>query len=116
MILTKEDLKLYLTEDARANAEKLGGLKSKVKFYLNPRLRFTRNMRYYEYYANQPRTLWNKLMTAYHYYIHKKLSYKLGYTIYKNNFGPGVCLCHYGTLVVNKNARIGANCRIHVGV
>lgn len=55
-------------------------------------------------------------MTAWYYYIHKKLSYKLGYTIYKNNFGPGVCFCHYGTLVVNKDARIGKNCRIHVGV
>ena len=55
-------------------------------------------------------------MTAYRYYLHKKLSYKLGYTIYKNNFGPGVCFCHYGTLVVNKDVRIGRNCRIHVGV
>lgn len=55
-------------------------------------------------------------MSLWHYYIHKKLSYKLGYTIYKNNFGPGVCFCHYGTLVVNEDARIGKNCRIHVGV
>ena len=116
MIKTREDLQLYLQQDAAANGEKIGGLKSQVKIYLNPRLRFTRNLRYYEYYSNQPRTLWNKLMTAYYYYIHKKLSYKLGYTIYKNNFGPGVCFCHYGTLVVNKNARIGKNCRIHVGV
>lgn len=37
-------------------------------------------------------------------------------TIYKNNFGPGVCFAHYGTLVVNKKARIGSNCRIHVCV
>ena len=27
-----------------------------------------------------------------------------------------MCFCHYGTLVVNKDARIGNNCRIHVGV
>lgn len=57
----------------------------------------------------------NRILTFYHYYIHKKLSYKLGYTIYKNNFGPGVCFCHYGTIVVNRDARIGKNCRIHVG-
>ena len=97
-------------------AKNWGGAKSRIKYYLNPRLRFTRNLRYYEYYANQPRSLWNRMMTLYYYYIHKKLSYKLGYTIYKNNFGPGVCFCHYGTLVVNKDARIGSNCRIHVGV
>lgn len=83
---------------------------------MNPRLRFTRNLRFYEYYANQPRTVFNRIMTAWHYYIHKQLSYKLGFTVYKNNFGPGVCFCHYGTLVVNKDARIGRNCRIHVGV
>lgn len=116
MIKTKEDLKFYLEQDAMANGEKLEGAKSRIKFYLNPRLRFTRNLRYYEYYANRPRSLWSRLMTIYHYYIHKKLSYKLGYTIYKNNFGSGVCFCHYGTLVVNKDARIGKNCRIHVGV
>lgn len=116
MIKTRADLQLYLQQDASANGENTSKLKSKLKFYLNPRLHFTRNLRYYEYYANQPRNLWNKIMTAYHYFIHKKLSYKLGYTIYKNNFGPGVCFCHYGTLVVNKKAYIGANCRIHVGV
>lgn len=40
----------------------------------------------------------------------------MNYTIYKNNFGPGLCIGHYGTLVVNKDARIGKNCRIHVCV
>lgn len=116
MIKTKKDLIYYLAEDAKANGYDYIGVKQKIKWYINPRLHFTRNLRYYEYYAYQPRTIWNKLMTLYHYYIHKKLSYKLGYTIYKNNFGPGVCFCHYGTLVVNKDARIGNNCRIHVGV
>ena len=116
MIKTKSDLRMYLEQDAVKNNVKLGGAKSRIICFLNPRLRFTRNLRYYEYYANQPRTLWNRLMTGYRYYLHKKLSYKLGYTIYKNNFGPGVCFCHYGTIVVNKDARIGRNCRIHVGV
>lgn len=112
MIRTKEDLLYYLAEDAKANNIK----NNRLKIWFNPRLRFTRNLRYYEYYANQSRSIWNRLMTLFYYYVHKKLSYKLGFTIYKNNFGPGVCFCHYGTLVVNRNARIGCNCRIHVGV
>lgn len=41
---------------------------------------------------------------------------KLGFTIPPNTFGPGLSIAHYGTIVVNPNARIGANCRIHVGV
>lgn len=115
-ILTKEDLCFFLYEDIRTNGEARDTFKQKMKWFMNPRLRFTRNLRFYEYYANQPRTVFNRIMTAWHYYIHKQLSYKLGFTVYKNNFGPGVCFCHYGTLVVNKDARIGRNCRIHVGV
>lgn len=114
MIHTKEDLSYYLAEDAKANNIKR---EDRLKNFFNPRLRFTRNLRYYEYYANLPqRSIYNRLMTFFYYYVHKKLSYKLGFTVYKNNFGSGVCFCHYGTLVVNQNARIGRNCRIHVGV
>jgi serine O-acetyltransferase len=32
-----------------------------------------------------------------------------------NVFGPGLCVEHYGSIVVNENAGIGANCRIHEG-
>lgn len=41
---------------------------------------------------------------------------KLGYSIPINVFGPGLSLPHYGTIVVNPGAKIGRNCRIHVGV
>jgi serine O-acetyltransferase len=33
-----------------------------------------------------------------------------------NTFGPGLSIAHRGNIVVNGGARIGANCRIHVGV
>lgn len=38
----------------------------------------------------------------------------MGYTIYANNFGAGLYLGHYGTIVVNPDVRIGENCTIHV--
>ena len=44
----------------------------------------------------------------------KKKSIKLGFTIPENVFGPGLSIPHYGTIVVNANAKVGANCRIHV--
>ena len=44
----------------------------------------------------------------------RKLSLKLGFTIPENVFGPGLAIVHYGTIVVNANARVGANCRLHV--
>jgi serine O-acetyltransferase len=56
------------------------------------------------------------MMELYHYIIHKHLSYKLGFTIYANNFGPGLYIMHYGTIVINKACRIGANCFLNVDV
>jgi serine O-acetyltransferase len=41
---------------------------------------------------------------------------KLGFTIPLNVFGPGLSISHFGTIVINKHAMIGANCRIHPGV
>lgn len=116
MIKNRKDLHFYLLKDAEANNEPLGGVKQRVKWFINPRLRFTRNLRYYEYYANQPQTILNRCLKYWFYYIHKRLSYKLGYSIDKNTFGPGVIFCHVGTIVVNHDAKIGANCRIHVDV
>lgn len=43
-------------------------------------------------------------------------SVKLGFSIPPNTFGPGLAIVHYGPIVVNGNARIGRNCRIHVCV
>ena len=43
----------------------------------------------------------------------KKISVKLGFSISPNVFGPGLYIPHYGTIVVNGNARVGANCVLH---
>ena len=44
------------------------------------------------------------------------MGYKLGFTISENTFGEGLSIAHYGSIVVNPEARIGMNCRIHSGV
>lgn len=41
------------------------------------------------------------------------MSICLGFTIPLNVFGPGLCIAHRGTIVINKNVRVGENCRIH---
>lgn len=41
------------------------------------------------------------------------MSICLGFTIPLNVFGPGLCIAHRGTIVINKDVRIGENCRIH---
>jgi serine O-acetyltransferase len=41
------------------------------------------------------------------------MSIHLGFTIPLNVFGPGLCIAHRGTIVINKDTTIGENCRIH---
>lgn len=62
-----------------------------------------------EYYALKKRSI---LST---YYRIKKniLGQRLGFTIHKNVFGPGLRIWHYGNIVVNANARVGKNCILH---
>ena len=116
MIQTKDDLKWYVQQDMERNQVAIGGCKNWIKIHANPRLWFTYNLRYYEYYYNRKHNLWNRTMCLFHYIIHKHLCYKLGFTIYANNFGPGLYIMHYGTIVVNHACRIGANCNINADV
>lgn len=48
--------------------------------------------------------------------LFRRQSLRLGFSIPPNTFGPGLAIVHYGPIVVNGNARIGANCRTHVCV
>ncbi len=45
-----------------------------------------------------------------------RLSLKLGFSIPPNIIDAGFAIVHYGTIVISSGARIGKNCRIHVGV
>lgn len=47
---------------------------------------------------------------------HQSLGYLFGFDIPINVFGPGLRINHWGMIVVNGNARIGAFCDIHQGV
>jgi serine O-acetyltransferase len=49
-------------------------------------------------------------------YFKNKLGIVLSFSIRENVVDEGLQLPHYGTIVINGNARIGKNCRIHVCV
>lgn len=49
-------------------------------------------------------------------YLYRRASLRLSFSIPPNVFGPGLAIVHYGTIVVNGGAKVGKNCRIHVGV
>jgi serine O-acetyltransferase len=78
--------------------------------------RFQRLLRKTEYLRNcgrGPFSRMHRVMTSIRL---NRLGRLLGFTIPLNVFGPGLSIAHRGTIVVNDNCRIGANCRIHVCV
>jgi serine O-acetyltransferase len=77
---------------------------------------FQRHLRLYEYYLNCKHDVLSRVVRAFIYYRLQSLSIKLGFTIPANVFGPGLSIAHRGTIVVNANAKIGNNCRMHVCV
>jgi serine O-acetyltransferase len=77
---------------------------------------FQKLMRKLEYYKNCGTGLTNKIRVAFLSWQYHKLSIKLGFYIPVNTCGPGLSIAHVGTIIINKGAVIGSNCRIHCGV
>ena len=118
MILSKKDFQTYLEADRIALGRKEAGFLGKIIRFISPDYiwDFQRLLRKTEYYKNvKNKGLVNRLIYVHLRLKYKKLSIKLGFTIPENVFGPGLAIVHYGTIVVNQNVKVGANCRIHVG-
>lgn len=73
-------------------------------------------LRRHEYYHNRHDTAFRKIMYFIYRGLHRYYGIFLGFTIPVNTFGAGLKLNHYGTIVVNRHARIGRFCDIHVDV
>jgi len=77
-------------------------------------LRFQRRLRKIEYLSNvKKNNFWSNCFLFLLEFINHRLETRLGLTIPKNVFGPGLCIVHHGTIVVSHLAKIGENCRIH---
>ena len=77
---------------------------------------FQRLLRKVEYYHNCMKSRWAGIVRRFLYYRSHKMAVKLSFSIPINVFGEGLSIAHYGPIIVNAKARIGKNCRIHVGV
>jgi serine O-acetyltransferase len=109
MIRSRADLRAYLEADRIALASPRG-ISARL---FNQVWRYERSLRYLEYCTN---TSANPVLLLIARFRHRRLGRQLGFSIPPNVFGPGLSIAHYGTIVVNPGARVGANCRIHVGV
>ncbi|PQJ73088.1 serine O-acetyltransferase [Polaribacter butkevichii] len=119
MLKNKANLKYFLNQDAKANdIVTLSGYERFLTIF-TPNLLwlFIKYLRHYEYYLNaNKKDILSRIKRKYYLVKYKKLSYKLGFSIPPNVFGPGVRIPHYGTIVIHPFVKIGANCVIQTGV
>jgi len=116
MILSKKDFLRYLEADRIALGRSKMNFPERLIRILSPDYiwQFQRLLRKLEYYKNvRNQGMLNKIKYSYLRLKFKKLSLRLGFTIPENVFGPGLAIVHYGTIVINQNVTVGANCRIH---
>lgn len=107
MITSKKQLKEYIAADYKVNNF------SKYSRFTNSRCKFLRTLRMLEFLIN---TNSSKLLIFYYRRRLSSLSEKLGITVWPNCFGKGLYIPHYGSIVVNENAKFGDNCIIQNGV
>lgn len=74
--------------------------------------KYQKLLRREEYYAQKNNFVF-KILSAFYRRRKNRLGWKLGFTIHKNVFGPGLRIWHYGNIVVNAEARVGENCTLH---
>lgn len=118
MILSKSDYYVYLAEDEKAlhyvRKKFLSLAYIKELFFPNWCWKFQKLLRRFEFSKNcKTTTLIGKIKYFWLMFWFDRLSLKLGFSIPPNVFGPGLAIAHYGTIVVNAKAQVGANCRIH---
>lgn len=74
--------------------------------------RYIKQLRYVEQYYNKC-----KLLYLWHFFLYKRLGFKLRMTIYPYTIGSGFRIYHAGDFVhVGPNVRIGRNCTMLPGV
>ncbi|WP_235852123.1 serine O-acetyltransferase [Niallia nealsonii] len=113
-IKTKEDYYIYLESDLES--WKVDKWKREYKVML-PELYYQRLLRKSEYLKSQGKKS-AFASKRYNWSLRKlkQVGSKLGFSIHPQSFGPGLKIPHYGSVTVNKKARIGKNCEIHSGV
>lgn len=77
--------------------------------------KYVKLLRKDEYLVNTGK---HRYLRLYHFCIlaqKNSLGNRLGFKIPRNCFGPGLMIYHHGEIIVNEDARIGANCQLHGG-
>lgn len=132
MINSKEELQEYLAADGALYPKLTSGLfrRWKNRLVTSPQstqwkiFSYLKNLRYAEYHKNKSclamplglASFYHTLCMLYRYKKLRRLSFETGFQIDPNSFGKGLMIYHYGSIVVNGNARIGDYATIYPGV
>jgi serine O-acetyltransferase len=111
--MDRDELRQYIQADLIASGQTTG---KSIRARIDPVLRFQRLLRITEYYDSRRKGPMNRVCFIYYWLRLQRMRIRLGFSIPLGVFGPGLSIAHYGTVVVNKGASVGANCRIHPGV
>jgi len=108
--IDKEILEFYLASDRFALGKKHNRPKRSEKVW-----RFQHYLRKAEYYGVQSGLI-SRYLFKYYQYNKNRLGILLGFEIPLYEFGPGLRINHFGNIVINRQAKIGAWCDNHQGV
>jgi serine O-acetyltransferase len=110
MIKTKKELKYFIEEDRKAlRIQKHSHFFFTELYFIQ---KFEVLLRKAEYHKNNKHFFLGKFYG----YRLQKMRIKYGLFIWPNCFGPGLCISHLGSIVVNPHCLIGKNCQLHEGV
>src|SRR5438094_9481109 len=111
MITSKADYRCCLEADRVAHCQ----TRRWPRPFVDDTWRFQRLLRKVEYYTNCKRS---RLGRAYAKSLYLRLhcmERRLGFIVFPNVFGPRLAIPHHGARMVWPNARVGDNCRLHLG-
>lgn len=116
MIKTKKELQEWIKEEKRANYQWKNS-KGKIKSFITYDhtyviTKYLCSLRHEEYHRNNS-GIYHLIMEMLWSRKKNKLGNKIGLTIPANVFGKGLIIYHLGSIVVNGDARVGNNCRLH---
>ncbi len=117
MIRCRKDYLRYVAEDMAAlgakSAHPLWSSGNPMVWLTDPIVRWERLLRRVEYWENcKTGVLWKPLRVLLRWRFQRK-SMQLGFSIPINTCGPGLCILHYGSVVVSRHSRLGANCTLN---
>lgn len=112
MITDRTDYRRHLAADLVAGNLDRWRL---VDRFHHPEVFVVRLLRRLEYLRHQPGSV-ARTQRFWARYRLQTVSIRLGLTLPPDVFGPGLSIAHYGSVVVNARARVGAFCRLHTAI